>query len=170
MTCQSARLYESPPVRDIHQRETLRDAREAEAPTYFLEKHSVDHIITRSDVGHGGETCTLVIVDQFSGMTGLAPGRTKSAGEVEDALRRFCGKHRPRSLQPHTKGFITLLPNQPFVPSRVQQLHFCDIQALVLNFGLLLKSIRNGPLTYRPQLGTLRMRKRKRKRLGLRKL
>ena len=98
-TCQRAKLYEAPHVRDIHQRETLRDAREAESPTFFLEKVSIDHIITRSDVGNGGETCTLVIVDQFSGMTGLAPSKTKSAGEVEDALRRFCGKHKPGVVQ-----------------------------------------------------------------------
>ena len=100
-TCQRAKLYEAPHVRDIHQRETLRDARKAESPMFFLEKLSIDHIITRSDVGNGGETCTrtLVIVDQFSGMTGLAPSETKSAGEVEDALRRFCGKHQPGVVQ-----------------------------------------------------------------------
>ena len=98
-TCQRAKLYEAPHVRDIHQRETLRDARKAESPMFFMEKLSIDHIITRCDVGNGGETCTLVIVDQFSGMRGLAPSETKSAGEVEDALRRFCGKHKPGVVQ-----------------------------------------------------------------------
>ena len=56
----------------------MKEARMVEAPTFFLEKLSVDHIIVRDEIGHKGETCTFVMVDVFSGFTSMVPCEHKT--------------------------------------------------------------------------------------------
>ena len=92
-------MYDAPHRRAANQSEALQEARLAESPTFFLEKLAVDHIISRDEVGHRGETCTFVMVDVFSGFTGIHPCLNKSSDEVEEALRRMCGKKRPGIIQ-----------------------------------------------------------------------
>ena len=98
-TCKRAKLYEQPHRRAVNQNERMKEARMVEAPTFFLEKLSVDHIIVRDEIGFNGETCTFVMVDVFSGFTSMVPCQHKSAEEVEMAFRRFCGKKRPGIIQ-----------------------------------------------------------------------
>ena len=98
-TCKRAKLYEAPHRRHEHMNARLREARRIEAPTSYLEKISVDHIVTRDEVGHKGEGYTIVIVDQFTGLTSMVPVNTKHSDEVEMALRRFVGKKRPGVVQ-----------------------------------------------------------------------
>eukprot|EP00435_Cladocopium_sp_Y103_P068674 s1190_g32.t1 len=98
-TCKRAKLYELPHRRAGNQSEHLRDIRAAEAPTNYLDKLSVDHIVTREEVGFRGEGYTFVMVDQFTGLTSLVPCRTKSSEEIEMALRRLVGRRRPGVIQ-----------------------------------------------------------------------
>lgn len=98
-TCQQAKLLEAQHRRHQNMNERLREAREKEKPTHYLEKISIDHIVTRDEIGNRGEQYTLVIVDQFSGFVSLFPCMTKSAEEVETALRRMVGKKRPGVVQ-----------------------------------------------------------------------
>ena len=98
-TCKRAKLYEQPHRRAENQSKNMKEARMVEAPTFFLEKLSVDHIIVRDEIGHKGETCTFVMVDVFSGFTSMVPCEHKTAEEVEMAFRRFCGKKRPGIVQ-----------------------------------------------------------------------
>ena len=98
-TCQQAKLLEAQHRRHQNMNERLREAREKEKPTHYLEKISIDHIVSRDEIGNRGEQYTLVIVDQFSGFVSLFPCMTKSAEEVETALRRMVGKKRPGVVQ-----------------------------------------------------------------------
>ena len=81
-------------MQDCGKRDELRH----QHPVY-LEKISADHIVTRDEVGHKGEGYTIVIVDQFTGLTSMVPVNTKHSDEVEMALRRFVGKKRPGVVQ-----------------------------------------------------------------------
>ena len=98
-TCKQAKLHESHHRRHENMNVRIREARAAERPTKYLEKVSIDHIVTRDEVGNRGEQYTLVMVDQFTGLVSLYPSRTKSAEEIEDALRRWVGKRRPGVVQ-----------------------------------------------------------------------
>lgn len=98
-TCKRAKLYESPHRRSGNMSESLRDARAAEAPTDYLDKLSVDHIVTREEVGFRGECYTFVMVYHFTGLTSIVPCKTKSSEEIEMALRRLVGKRRPGIIQ-----------------------------------------------------------------------
>ena len=96
-TCKRAKLYESQHRRSEHQSRNLKDIRMIEAPTFYLEKLAVGHIIVRDEIGNRGKTCAFIMVDVFSGFTSMAPCQHKSADEVERALRRLCGKRKPDS-------------------------------------------------------------------------
>ena len=98
-TCKRAKLYEFQHRRSENQSQNLKDIRLLEAPTFFLEKVAVDHMIVRDEIGYHGETCAFVMVDVFSGFTSMAPCQHKSAEEVELSLRRFCGKKKPGIVQ-----------------------------------------------------------------------
>ena len=93
--CIQAKLYEAPHRRRPNQREVLRAIRDAEEPTEPFERLACDHVISRTSPGKGGETCSFVIVDRFSGLVGLQPCTSKGSEEVETALRKFCGRKRP---------------------------------------------------------------------------
>ena len=60
-----------------------------------MERIACDHVITRDEVGMRGETCSFVMVDRYSGLLSIFPCKSKSSEEVEEALRRFCGRLRP---------------------------------------------------------------------------
>ena len=92
--CVRAKLYESPHLRRANQRESLREIRDVEEPVEPLERVACDHVISRTSLGNGGETCSFVIVDRYSGLVGVKPCKSKSSEEVEDAFRRFCGRKR----------------------------------------------------------------------------
>ena len=64
-----------------------------------MEKLSCDHIIVKDEIGHRGETCTWVMVDVYTGFVSMVPCKTKSADEIEMAIRRFCGKRKPGIVQ-----------------------------------------------------------------------
>ena len=98
-TCKQAKLLESQHRRHENMNARIREARSVERPTRYLEKISIDHIVTRDEVGNRGEQYTLVMVDQFTGLISLYPCLTKSADEIEDALRRWVGKRRPGVVQ-----------------------------------------------------------------------
>ena len=65
-----------------------------EDPIAPLEKLACDHIISRTNLGTKGETCSFVIVDRFSGMIGISPSKSKDSDSVEVALRKFCGRSK----------------------------------------------------------------------------
>ena len=94
-TCVQCKLYKYPSRRAANQREVLQDARKAEEPKGFLERVAIDHIEAGRDVGFGKEQYSLCMVDKFSGLVGLHTSETKSADDVEEGLRKFCGKLKP---------------------------------------------------------------------------
>eukprot|EP00971_Amphidinium_carterae_P350072 6491365-Amphidinium_carterae.1 len=55
----------------------------------------MDHIIMNTaSVGREGETCCLVLLDDFTGFVGTYPAKERSAVEVVAALRHFVGRQR----------------------------------------------------------------------------
>jgi hypothetical protein len=93
--CVQAKLYETPHRRRENQREAIRDARDVEEPSEYLEKVACDHIILRNEPGFRGECYSFVIVDRFTGYAGIFPLKSKTADEVESSFRKFCGRRRP---------------------------------------------------------------------------
>ena len=98
-TCKKAKLYSAPHRREINMNSRIKEAKRVEAPERYLEKISIDHIIVGHDVGFRGETCSVVLVDHFTGLISLVPCKSKEADEVEAALRRLCGKWKPGVIQ-----------------------------------------------------------------------
>lgn len=59
-TCKRAKLYEAPHRRHENmQSSNLREARQIEASKTYLDKLSIDHIVTREEVGFRGEENTM---------------------------------------------------------------------------------------------------------------
>ena len=94
-TCLKCKLCKYPSRRIENQREMLRNARKVEEPKEFLERISVGHIEARDSVGFRKEQYSLCMIDRFSGLVGLHVSETKSADDVEEGLRKFCGRLRP---------------------------------------------------------------------------
>lgn len=92
--CVRAKLYDAPHRRRANQRESLREARDIEEPKELLERIACDHVISQTGLGLKGESCSLVVIDRFSGLVGVFPCKSKSAAEVEDSLRKFCGRRK----------------------------------------------------------------------------
>lgn len=67
---------------------------DAEEPKEPLERVACDHVISRTSLGNGGETCSFVILDRYSGLVGVTPCKSKSSEEVEDAFRRSSGRRK----------------------------------------------------------------------------
>jgi hypothetical protein len=91
--CVQAKLYDAPHRKRANQRDYLQEIRGMEDPIAPLERLACDHIISRSNLGTKGETCSFVIVDRFSGI-GISPSKSKDSDSVEVALRKFCGRSK----------------------------------------------------------------------------
>ena len=86
--CVQAKLYDAPHRKRANQRDYLQEIRGMEDPIAPLERLACDHIISRTNLGTKGETCSFVIVDRFSGMIGISPSKSKDSDSVEVALRK----------------------------------------------------------------------------------
>ena len=116
--CLQAKLYEAPHRRRANERAHLRDIRDIEEPTAPLERIACDHVISRTSIGIGGETCSLVVVDRFSKLVGVMPCKSKHTDEVEAVLRRFCG---------HRSGIVSVASDRaPEILSAIKRLGFTD--------------------------------------------
>ena len=117
--CVQAKLYEAPHRRRENQSEAIRHARDVEEAKEFLERVACDHIVARNGPGMKGEQYTFVIRDRYSGLIGVYPCRTKGSDEVEEALRRFCGRSRP--------GIVNVSSDRaPEILSALKRLGFCS--------------------------------------------
>ena len=68
---------------EVSKRKSLQEARDKEEPEKHLERISADFIVCSDTIGIHGEKVALVVVDRFSGMTGIYPSSDRSSEEAE---------------------------------------------------------------------------------------
>lgn len=117
-TCRQAKLHELPHRRRSKQRKSLQEARDKEEPEKHLERISADFIVCSDTIGIHGEKVALVVVDRFSGMTGIYPSSDRSSEEAEAGLRHFCGVRVPNVVEvasDREKGILRAIKQLGFV-------------------------------------------------------
>ena len=117
-TCRQAKLHELPHRRRSKQRKSLQEARDKEEPEKHLERISADFIVCSDTIGIHGEKVALVVVDRFSGMTGIYPSSERSSEEAEAGLRHFCGVRVPNVVEvasDREKGILRAIKQLGFV-------------------------------------------------------
>eukprot|EP00971_Amphidinium_carterae_P313941 6239549-Amphidinium_carterae.1 len=86
--CREVRAIASPARRIRPGAESVRTER-------FGDLVHMDHIIMNSaSLGREGETCCLILLDDFTGFVGAYPAKDRSAAEVVAAMRHFVGRQR----------------------------------------------------------------------------
>ena len=85
--------------RNQHELPNKRKPKGSKLPKGTSKRYPLITLLWVTMLGFAGETCSVVLVDHFTGLISLVPCKSKEADEVEAALRRLCGKWKPGVIQ-----------------------------------------------------------------------